>query len=278
MIGLGLHIRHKSFPGADAPVLQDLNLEVPPGQFLAIVGPSGAGKSTMLNIIGGLDADFSGEVRLGGHSIKNSPKNSPGARAPAVRCGFVFQEPRLMPWLTVMDNLRLVMPGAADATERATDILAQVGLADAGARYPGQLSGGMQRRVALARAFVVRPALLLLDEPFISLDAPTATRLRELLLELYALSRPTVLLVTHDLREALALADRVAFLSGRPARVLLDLPVHLRQRGDAEGAEVARLHHRLLAEHPGLLSGLEQARPDDPPSDESTLWKTARFT
>lgn len=275
MISVELGIQDKTYRGAETPVLQDLHLVAGAGQFLAIVGPSGAGKSTMLNIVGGLDKDFEGEVRVGGQSLHASPP-------PAVRCGFVFQEPRLMPWMTVIDNLRLVMPGEPDARTRAEQILAQVGLSDALDQYPGQLSGGMQRRVALARAFVVRPALLLLDEPFISLDAPTAGRLRELLLELYAAQRPTVLLVTHGLREALALADRVVFLSGRPARVVLDLPVRLQRRGDAESAEVAALHHQLLERHPGLLSGLAVEEGGGSPKEagaqgDSGKWRKARY-
>lgn len=270
MIELEVEIREKTYHGAEAPVLSDLHLQAGAGQFLAIVGPSGAGKSTMLNIVSGLDADFSGEVRLAGQPLHGSPR-------PEVRSGFVFQEPRLMPWMTVRDNLRLVLPGEPDADERSAAMLAEVGLADALDHYPGQLSGGMQRRAALARAFVVRPALLLLDEPFISLDAPTATRLRELLLRLCSTYRPTVLMVTHDLREALALADRVVFLSGRPARVVLDLPVPLTKRGDAESAEVGRLHHQLLERHPGLLSGLA-AEADSPEEDsEAGEWRRARY-
>lgn len=187
-----------------------------------------------------------------------------------------------MPWMTVLDNLRLVLPGEPDATRRAEVILEQVGLSEAREQYPGQLSGGMQRRVALARAFVVSPALLLLDEPFISLDAPTAGRLRELLLELYSLQRPTVLLVTHDLREALALAERVVFFSGRPARVVLDLPVRLRRRGDAASVQVDQLHRRLLERHPGLLSGLaaesgERPSGGDASQDETDAWQKARY-
>ncbi len=266
MSAIELCIRKKAYPDSSVPVLHDVVLKAERGQFVAIVGPSGAGKSTLLNIVGGLDRDFDGEIALAG-----VPQRA-GARR-ALSCGFVFQEPRLMPWLSVLDNLRLVLSAQPDATAKATRILGEVGLADCAHQFPGQLSGGMQRRVALARAFVIQPALLLLDEPFVSLDAPTATRLREQLLRLYAAYRPTVLLVTHDLREALALAGRLIFFSGRPARVLLDCENRVPHTGDPQDPEITRVHDQLLHRHPGLLSGLALERVG-PGHDEPTLWKT----
>ena len=224
------------------------------------MGPSGAGKSTLLNIISGLDRDLDGEVQVDGQPLH------PGGAATPVRIGFVFQEPRLMPWLTVLDNLLLVLDKEPQSVARCRHLLSEVGLAEVEHAFPSQLSGGMQRRVALARAFAVRPELLLMDEPFLSLDAPTAARLRDLLLTLWGELRPTVLFVTHHLREALALAERVLFLSRGPGRVVLEVPVHLARPRQLDDASVGELHDRLLAQYPDLLSGLVE--PDSQPESD----------
>jgi NitT/TauT family transport system ATP-binding protein len=221
--------------------LADLTFAVPDGQFLSIVGPSGCGKTTLLSIVAGLDRDFAGKV----------------GRAAAARIGFVFQTPRLMPWLTARDNVRLALDPPPRAEGRAEALLREMNLDAQLDSYPGHLSGGEQRRVALARAFVNEPGLLLLDEPFTSLDAPTAQQLRELLLALWVRHRPTVLFVTHDLREALSLADRILFLSAGPGRVVLDLPVELARPRAPDGAAVEAARKRLLDLYPGLLRGLD---------------------
>lgn len=236
---LDIHIHDKHFPASPIPVLQDLRISAASGTFTCLVGPSGCGKSTLLNIIGGLDRQFQGTVTLEG-------------RVPD-HLGYVFQTPRLMPWLTVLDNVRLVLE--PKDYPLATELLERMGLGERLNHYPNRLSGGMQRRVALARAFAVRPRLLLLDEPFVSLDQPVATRLRDLLLELWADHAPTVLFVTHDLPEALALAQRVIFLSTSPAQVVLDLEVPLARPRRREDEAVSQLAVRLLREHPNLLEG-----------------------
>ena len=164
-----------------------------------------------------------------------------------------------MPWLTVANNLALVEPGASG--ERLAMALERVGLKDCAALFPRQLSGGMQRRVALLRAFLVAPQVLLMDEPFQSLDAPTAAQLRAQLLALWQDSRPTVLFVTHHLAEAVALADRVLFLSAGPAHLALDLAVALPRPRDLDSPAVQQLCQDLLAAHPDLLKG----RPDPAP-------------
>lgn len=161
-----------------------------------------------------------------------------------------------MPWLTVLDNVLLVTDGSGAAQRRARELLVAMGLADVLDAYPGRLSGGMQRRVALARAFVIEPKLLLMDEPFVSLDVPTANRLRAMLVEQWQRSGATVLFVTHDLREALALADRICFLSAAPGRVVLELPLALARPRAPDDAAVQALHAELLARHPELLAGL----------------------
>jgi NitT/TauT family transport system ATP-binding protein len=188
-------------------VLRDLRFSLPEGEVAALVGPSGCGKTTLLRIVAGLDADYAGSV----------------ARPPAGRIGMVFQEPRLLPWRSVDDNVRLIAPHVPDAELVA--LFEVLGLAAHRAHYPGELSLGLARRVALARAFAVSPALLLLDEPFVSLDAPLAARLRRELAVLVERSAVTTLLVTHDLDEAIELADRVLLLSPRPAHVVKEVPI-----------------------------------------------------
>ena len=244
--GLRVAIARKAFEMPPNLVLEGMEFRVAPGEFVAIVGPSGAGKSTLLNIVAGLDRHYEGTVGSSGAS-------EAGERE--ARIGYVFQAPRLMPWLSALDNVRLVLPPDPASASAAREVLREVGLEGYEDAYPGQLSGGMQRRVALARAFGVNPALLLMDEPFGSLDEPLAWRLREHLQTLWLHRRSMVLFVTHNLEEALSLADRVLFLSPRPARVVFEQAVDLpRPRGrDDPGVECLR--SALLARHPELLAG-----------------------
>ncbi|MCB1915833.1 MAG: ABC transporter ATP-binding protein [Rhodocyclaceae bacterium] len=243
---LTVHVREKHYAdrgGRRHLALRDLRLSAEDGEFVCLVGPSGCGKSTLLNIIGGLDATAQASVDL-------------DAGAAAEDVGFMFQEPRLMPWLTVRQNVCLVCDGRPGAEQRALELLRAMELGEVVDAFPGALSGGMQRRVALARAFVIEPRLLLMDEPFVSLDAPTAARLREMLITLWQRRRATVLFVTHDLREALALADRVCFLSASPGRIVLEHRIDLPRPRDPQSVEVGRRYEELLSRHPGLLAGL----------------------
>jgi NitT/TauT family transport system ATP-binding protein len=260
---LEAHIDRKWYPGAARPALESLALSASAGEIVGIVGPSGCGKSTLLNIVAGLDRAFEGTVEIDGRPAHEAPDGGHG-RAP-VRMGMMFQASRLMPWLTVLDNLRLVLGRDDEDTVRARRFLRAVGLDEVEDIYPGRLSGGMQRRVALARAFAVQPELLLLDEPLVSLDAPTAARLRRHLVELWQATRPAVLYVTHELREALAVADRVLFLSPGPARVVLGLPVDLGRPREPGDAAVGELHDRLLRRHPELLAGSPAHPGEDTP-------------
>ena len=249
---LAVHVRRKMYPGARRPALEALALTATPGEIVAIVGPSGSGKSTLLGIIAGLDRQFDGEVEIEGRRVERN-------RPLAVPLGMMFQTSRLMPWLTVLDNVRVVLDRDARSTARAREGLRRVGLAEVEHAFPGQLSGGMQRRVALARAVAVGPELLLLDEPLVSVDAPTAARLRQHLLEFWQAARPTMLYVTHELREALAVADRIVFLSPGPGRVVLELPVNLPRPREPGDPAVGTLHDQVLAAHPELLAGLPAA-------------------
>ena len=252
MNALDIDIAEKTYPlpSGKAPLaaLADLRLAVDEGEFACVVGPSGCGKTTLLNVISGLDLDVAGTVNVNG--------GTPGAGA---AIGYMFQAPRLMPWLTVRDNVRLVLGDGHADDGRVDGLLSEMGLGEFVETYPNRLSGGMQRRVALARAFITEPSLLLLDEPFLSLDAPVANRLRRLLLDLCEKRPTTVLFVTHDLREAVYLADRVLFMSSRPGRIVLDLRVELPRPRDPEGEAVEAFRLRLLKQHPKLLAGLTEA-------------------
>jgi len=216
----------KAFAGH--AVLRDFSLEIAPGEFVALLGRSGSGKSTFLRILAALDPEVDGYVRV------------PARRA------VVFQEPRLQPWQRVLRNVVIGLPRGARSEASGRAALDEVGLSGRAAAWPRTLSGGEAQRVALARALVREPQLLLLDEPFGALDALTRLRMHALLLDLHRRHMPAVLLVTHDVDEAIALADRVVVLT--EGRLSLDLPVGYdrpRPRGDAR---YNALRTRLLAE------------------------------
>jgi len=210
----------------EVSVLAGLDLEVEPGETVALVGPSGCGKSTLLRLVAGLDTEFEGEIKVGGQRV----------RGPSHAVGLVFQEPRLFPWLNVADNVAFGLnKGHPSARELVRETLDVVGLSDFARALPKHLSGGMAQRVALARALVTEPQVLLMDEPFSALDAFTRMRLQDHLLAAWQRYRPTLLLVTHDLDEAVYLADRVVLLGERPSTIQRTQHVSLarpRQRGD----------------------------------------------
>ena len=204
-------------------VIEGLRFSLLAGEIVALVGPSGCGKTTLLRLVGGLDRRFEGRIAW--------------ASGAAPRIGTVFQEPRLLPWRTVRQNIALVHPPDPAAAEA---LLTQLGLAPYGGLYPPALSLGMARRAAIARAFAIQPALLLLDEPFVSLDPAMAEQGRAVLTAAWAARRCAALLVTHDLAEAASLADRILLLSTGPARVVREVvvPEARRRQGIAEGARV----------------------------------------
>jgi NitT/TauT family transport system ATP-binding protein len=242
---LEVEIRLKQFPGiGKAPpvtALKDLRFAVPPGELACVFGPSGCGKTTLLNIIAGLDRDFEGRVALPVDAQR---------RAPVL--GYVFQTPRLLPWRTVGQNIELVLTPEQRRGTIVEELLGATGLADFRNSYPERLSVGMMRRVALARAFAVQPDLLLMDEPFVSLDEPTAERLRALLLEIWSRRPTTVLFVSHDTREVVQLADRIIVVTGRPGRVEAFMPVAVPRAERAEPARLEALRQSLLGERRGI--------------------------
>lgn len=224
-----MYIKHKlyrSASGGTLRVLEDLSITLADGEVVALVGPSGCGKTTLLRIIVGLERDFEGKVNL---RMRGN-------------VGFVFQEPRLLPWRTVEENVRLAAPSASAGV--LDGLFATLGLTEHRRHYPGELSLGLARRVALARALAVEPDLLILDEPFVSLDAALAARLRSELVELVSRRPVTTLLVTHDLDEAVLLADRVVLLSSSPARVIADVPI-ANARGLRSAEELAAIRSEI---------------------------------
>jgi NitT/TauT family transport system ATP-binding protein len=226
---LDVSIKQKSYrsaSGGQLQVLGELAFSLAHGEVGALVGPSGCGKTTLLRIMAGLDRDYEGAVTLPAHGT----------------LGMVFQEPRLLPWRTVEQNVRLAAPHANDAV---LDTLFQaLGLGAHRDHYPGELSLGLARRVALARAFAVGPDLLLLDEPFVSLDDALAARLRDELAELVAHGPVTTLLVTHNVDEAIGLADRLLLISESPARVVAEVPIG-RPRAARTPADVAGIREEV---------------------------------
>ncbi|MEM8950116.1 MAG: ABC transporter ATP-binding protein [Pseudomonadota bacterium] len=207
-------------------VVRDFVLDVPENGFVALFGPSGCGKTTILNMIAGVDQDFEGKI----------------TRLEEDRVAYVFQEPRLLPWLTVEDNLKLVLDDGINPDPLIDSWLDEMGLRDVRKVFANRLSLGMARRVALARAFIIQPKLLLMDEPFVSLDEPTAERLHQLLLDTLAAHPAAVVFVTHSLREAITLADQIVFLSTSPTHVerTTDVTLDRDQRRDEQAIEAMR--------------------------------------
>jgi NitT/TauT family transport system ATP-binding protein len=227
--------------------IDDLSFEIDGHVFVSVVGPSGCGKSTLLNVVSGIESPTRGSVTV----LEGERK---------AKLGYVFQDPRLLPWRTVMDNMLYVQDATgADARSQAEKYLSMVGLRAETGRFPGQLSGGMQQRVGIARAFSVEPDLLLMDEPFSHLDAITARALREQLQEIWVATKKTILFVTHDVMEAVQMSDRILVLApgGRLyADIAIDLP-HPRRASDTK---VAMAQAEILQRFEAMQAEVEQAR------------------
>jgi len=224
--------------------LKNMKFEVPQGQFCCLVGPSGCGKTTLLNLVSGLDENLKGTIRYQDGSL---PKEWP--------IGYMFQEPRLMPWLTVKQNVTIVTQQTPEEIKLSENFINEMGLNKYMNSFPSELSGGMQRRVAIARAFVNKPKILLLDEPFISLDETVGNLLRQMLLKLWALQKTTVIFVTHDLREAIYMSDRILFLSKGPSKVIHDFNINISRPRGLDDKKLDSLRIKLINNHPDILSG-----------------------
>ncbi len=223
--------------GALVEAIANLAFRAEGGKLTALIGPSGCGKTTTLRIIAGLDQDYDGEVAM------------PEGR----RIGFVFQEPRLLAWKTVEQNICLAMAAAGLADKDLSDLYAALGLEGIQSRYPSELSLGLARRVAIARALAIEPDLLILDEPSASLDETTAAKMRQLLQSIVTGWRPTALLVTHNIREALMLADQLVLLAPSPGRVIgsvsLDTP-----QAERDTAFIEATRMNLMEEYPQTIA------------------------
>jgi len=229
---------HKSYHRGplEVEVLRDVNVEVLDGEVLALLGPSGCGKSTLLRVAAGLEPLRSGSVTVNGGTARDRQ-----------RVGIAFQQPNLFPWLTVAENVGLGLRFAANAGARegrpVADLLDEFGLAGVADAYPSELSGGQAQRVSLARTVVTRPRVLLLDEPFAALDPRTRSALTDWLLEIQRNHRLTIVMVTHDVAEALAVGDRVALMSDAPGSIahVWDVPPAVRRERESAGAHALRL-------------------------------------
>jgi ABC-type nitrate/sulfonate/bicarbonate transport system ATPase subunit len=234
----------KSFPGRRGapplPVIDGVDLFLTPGEIVALVGPSGCGKSTLLNVLAGFDTADRGTVHIDGAPVTG----------PSRRRVLMPQSPSIFPWMSVARNLMLVQNGAPEAEKRrrTDEHLEMVGLADFADAYPWQLSGGMRQRVELARALVVQPQILFMDEPFGALDALTRIQVRTEVLRILLQNRLTTVLVTHDVEEALHFADRVVILSERPTRVVRVVPVPYPHPRPEAREKLAGLQDEILRE------------------------------
>jgi sulfonate transport system ATP-binding protein len=226
--------------GSKLTALTDINLTIEEGEFLIIVGASGCGKSTLLRIIAGIENEYDGTVRLGENPISG----------PGLDRGMMFQEHRLLPWLTVEQNVAFGLNGMSGEEKKKLvhEHLDLVGLSRFAAAYPYQLSGGMAQRVAIARAIVNRPKVLLLDEPFGALDALTKIQMQQEILRIWEAERATMILVTHDIEEAVYLGDRIVVMSNRPGTVRKIVRVELSRPRDRSDYDFVRIRKGIYAE------------------------------
>ncbi|HKT93858.1 MAG TPA: ABC transporter ATP-binding protein [Paraburkholderia sp.] len=269
----GLDILHvsKRYGAGDSAlaVLDDVTLHVRPGEFVSVLGASGCGKSTLLRLIAGLDAGYSGAIMMRGERVGDT----------SLERGIVFQDHRLFPWLTAEQNilaaLRNAPLSAREKREAVAEHIALVGLAGFERAYPHQLSGGMAQRVAIARGLVNRPRVLLLDEPFGALDALTRSRLQNELLRIWERERITMILVTHDVDEAIYLGDRVVTMAPRPGRIrrIVDVTLpRLRERADPR---FVRLRDEILADFSDTTTPPGNTLLPDTPAHSSGQWRMA---
>lgn len=237
MNDIHINIGNKTYITEDShqhTTISDFNLILPENKFVCLVGPSGCGKTTLLNIIANLDTQYQGKITL---ALGNKKPN----------IGYVFQSPRLLPWRTVRENIELAL--GSPQPDIIDLLLEAMQLSNIQHKYPKHLSLGMSRRISIIRAFAINPDILLMDEPFVSLDAPTARKVRGLLIKLWQQRPHTVLFVTHDLREAIALADQLIFLSAPPMSVLSKIEVTIPRLDRDNEEKIEQFRQQLLTEH-----------------------------
>lgn len=239
---MSIDIKSKTYPAKGRAghhlAIANFQLAVNSNEFVCLVGPSGCGKTTLLNIIADLDRDYEGSLSINQHQLHS-------------KIGYVFQNPRLLPWRTVRENIELAIEDKS-SPENIDALLEVMQLSQFQHVYPERLSLGMSRRVAIIRAFAVNPEVLLMDEPFVSLDAPTARQVRSLLLTVWQQRPHTVLFVTHDLREAITLADRIVFLTAAPMGVMSEIVVPIPRTDRDNEHTIDAFRQQLLHEHPEL--------------------------
>ena len=226
-------------PGARRGALETVSLSVAAGELVSLVGPSGCGKSTLLRLVAGLDSPDSGELLVGSESITG----------PNAERGLVFQDPNLFPWLTVRRNIEAGLVAGGVLSEKRGEVdefMRLVGLETFGSAYPHHLSGGMAQRVALARALINHPKVLLLDEPLGALDAFTRMRMQDEVLRIWQARQTTMLLVTHDIDEAIYMSDRIVIMTQRPGRIERTIPVPLDRPRDRSSSEFLHLRGEIL--------------------------------
>jgi NitT/TauT family transport system ATP-binding protein len=238
MTDVHITIDNKTYAGAAQATIANFSLSLQANEFVCLVGSSGCGKTTLLNCLSGLDNQYDGEIQV-------------GQQHSAPKIGYIFQNPRLLPWRTVRENIELVLE-PHQSPDLINPLLEIMQLTQVQHEYPERLSVGMNRRVAIIRAFAVNPDLLLMDEPFVSLDPPTARDVRALLLQLWQQRPHTVLFVTHDLREAIALADRLIFLASTPMRVISDIVVPIPRTQRHDEAAIEQFRQQLINHYPDI--------------------------
>ena len=236
---LNINITSKKYQ--NNKIIDSFKLEINNSDFISIIGPSGCGKTSLLNMISNIDDDYLGLILFNKKNISNS------------NIGVMFQDSRLIPWLNVLENILLVSKSKNE--EEIINALRQIGLGEYIHSYVKELSGGMQRRVALVRAFINKPDVLLLDEPFISLEYPTAQSLRSDFMKFYNKYKPTVILVTHDLKEAISLSKRIVFLDSKPMKIVLDFENKNDFSSNLEDVEIEKIKESILKNYPKILSG-----------------------
>ena len=241
MLILNINIIKKIFPlkvgnvEKKNVIFKNFDLKINTGELICVFGPSGCGKTTLLNLISNLDNNFNGLISYNNKKITKE------------KIGYLFQSPRLFPWLTAKENIEFPIKQEKNSKKISSNLLQKIGLTKFGNSFPNKLSGGMQRRIALARAFSTQPKILLLDEPFVSLDNKIANQLRKLLINLWKQKKPTIIFVTHDLNEAIQLSDRIIFLSNLPAKILLDYKIKIKRPRSSNSVKFQSLKRLLSA-------------------------------